>query len=120
MFLCLLNSFQTFPETQHHSDKVLFYFEPTDYLRVKKIMQRLAFLKVNSVLDHEPKNYSNLSSFSIHSNFAVLLEFFHVFVNLIQFLNESKITICMESIYSYLRRKIYHVQDQSIFTESEK
>ena len=55
-----------------------------------------------------------------HSNYAVLPQFFHVFVNLIQFLNESKITICMESIYSYLRRKIYYVQDQSIFNNIGK
>ena len=54
-------------------------------------------LKVNTVLDREPKNYSN----------AKLLQFFHVFVNLIQFLTESKITICMKSIYFYLHRKIY-------------
>ena len=48
-------------------------------------------LKENSVLDREPKNYSN---------FAKLLQFFRVFVNLIQFLTESKTTICMKSIYS--------------------
>ena len=40
-------------------------------------------LKVNSALDREPKNYSNVSSFSNHSNFAEVLQFFPVFINLI-------------------------------------
>ena len=48
-------------------------------------------LKVNSVLEREQKNYPN---------FAKLLQFCHVFVNLIQFLTESKITI-IAFIYFY-------------------
>ena len=49
------------------------------------------------------------------SNFAELVQFFHVFVNLIQFLTESKNAICIKSIYFYLRRKIYFAQTQFIF-----
>ena len=63
--------------------------------------------RVHSVLDREPRKYSN---------FAKLLQFFHV----IQFLTESKITICMKSIFFYLRRKIYYAQDQFIFIYVEK
>ena len=59
-----------------------------------------------SPIDREPKN---------NSNFAKLLQFFHVFVNLIQFLTESKITTCMKSIYFYLCRKIYYAQNQFYF-----
>ena len=51
--------------------------------------------------------YSNLSSFSNLSNFAELVQFFHVFVNLVKFLTESKNTICIKSIYFYVRRKIH-------------
>ena len=62
-------------------------------------------LKVNSVLDREPKNYSNISSFPILSNFAEIVQFFHVFIILITYLTESKNAICIKPIYLYLRQK---------------
>ena len=80
--------------------------------------------KVNSVLDREPKNYSNLSSFPNFSNVAEIVQFFHVFVNLISysaelkdkigmhkinlFLSMSKNISCAKSIHFLLRRKIKH------------
>ena len=73
----------------------------------------LCFVMINkneskfSPIDREPRNYSN---------FAKLLQFFHV----IQFLTEYKITIGIKSIYFYLRRKIYYAQNQFIFNYVRK
>ena len=53
-------------------------------------------LKVNSVLDREPKNYSIFSSSLKLSNFAKFFQLFHVIVNLIQLLTESKNAICIK------------------------
>ena len=47
-------------------------------------------LKVNSVLDREPNNYSKFSSFPNLSNVAEIVQFFYVFVILISYLNEWK------------------------------
>ena len=78
-------------------------------------------LKVDSVLDREPKNYSNLSSFSNHSNSAELFKFFHVFIfnlfesmenfnmNEIIFLSASKNILCAKSIYFMSENEICQV-----------
>ena len=60
--------------------------------------------RVHSVLVREPRKYSN---------FAKLLQFFHV----IQFLTESKITICMKSIFFICVEKyIMHKINLFLFT----
>ena len=97
--LFFLNSF--FARLFHYTFSMIFFVYNFLPLLNKQNESNKTEIKF-SPIDREPRNYSN---------FAKLFQFFHV----IQFLTESKITICMKSIYFYLRRKIYYAQNQFIF-----
>ena len=84
-------------------------------LKSESVSTEVTRLKVNLVLDREPNNYSNFTSFPILSHFAEIFQFFHAFVILISYSTESKNTICIKSIYFYLRRKIYSANKQFIY-----
>ena len=104
-------------------------FRQHDDFDEKKGYYQETRLKLNSVLDRDPKNYSDLPSFPKLSNFAILRTYFAVhrtcqifpyFVNLVTFLTKLRNMIRTKSTYFHLCRKIDHAHNQFIFTYVEK